>query len=77
MLPEVAVVAEPAWEPAVAQVRVAALGRAAAAATGKRRRRMTLPLIQTEQRRQVLAGADQVGQGVTIENVVKGGKSLL
>ena len=77
MLPEVAVVAEPAWEPAVAQVRVAALGRAAAAATGKRRRRMNLSVFEAEQRRQVLGGADQVGQGVPIENVVKGGESLL
>ena len=77
MLPEVAVVAEPAWEPVVAQVRVAALGRAAAAATGKRRRRMNSPLLQTEQRRQLFGGADQVRQGVPIENVVKGGESLL
>ena len=61
----------------MAQVRVAALGRAAAAATGKRRRRMNSSLIETEQRRQLLRGADQVGQGVPIENVEKGGESLL
>lgn len=70
-------VADRAWEPVVAQVRVAALGREAAVATGKRRRRTNLSLFETEQWRQLLRGADQVGQGVPVENVVKGGERLL
>ena len=77
MLPKVDAAADRVWELVVAKVRVGALDRAAADATGKRRPSLNSLLIETEQRRKLLRRADQVGQRVSIEHVKKGRESFL